>query len=149
MKNTVDASPLKESRSSEREQVSLANASKRALDQQYRATFAIQTPGNGVVTTLWDSGDMPLVSAWAISADVLGQAVGGGGRCRYVLEGLFYRNAGASAQQAATWYIQMESAVGFDAAFAASGNGVILTVQDNAVLTMNWSALVAIREVLG
>lgn len=149
MKNTVDASPIKESRSSDREWVSLANASKRALDQQYRATFTLQTLATGLVTTIWDSGDMPLMSAWEVDAYVLGQAVGGAARCRYSLQGLFYRNAGVSFQQGATWSILMESALAFDAAFAVSGNGVILTVQDGAVATMNWSALVAVREVLG
>ena len=149
MKNTVDASALKEGRSDEREQVSLANASKRALDQRYEATFTVTTAATGVATTIWNSDDMPINSAWEVQATVLGRAsAGGGARGRYVVEGLFYRDAGAAVQEGATLLVvAIESVAALDVQFAVLGNAVTLTVQDDGVRTVDWSAMIKLREV--
>ena len=149
MKNTVEASPVKEGRSDDREWVSLANASKRALDQRYEATFTVTTDGLGTVTTIWDSGDMPINSAWEIQATVLCRVTNDNERGRFVVEGLFYRDSGVAVQEGATLLaVAITSDPDFDVQFAISGNGVILTVEDpGGSAVTDWSAMIKLREV--
>lgn len=151
MKNTVQAAAVKEGRSDDREWADLINGAKKALDQRYEATFTKRTTASGVMETIWASDDMPLNSAWEIQATILGRASAGGtARARYVLEGLFYRDAAGSAQEGATLAsVTIESVAAFGVQFATSGNGVILQVQDDGVRTVSWSAMIKIREVAG
>lgn len=149
MKNTVQAAALKEGRSADREWIEVINGAKKALDQRYEATFLLTTVHTGVMTTIWASDDMPLSSAWEIQAVILCRASAGGtARARYVIEGLFYRDAGVAVQEGATLAaVTIESVAAFDVQFAVSGNGVLVQVQDDAVRTVDWSAMVKVREV--
>lgn len=149
MRNTVSAPIVKEERSNELEWTSLVNATKRALDQRYEATFTLATAATGVMTTVWTSDALPLSSAWEVHAVVLGRATAGGsGRARLVLEALFYRDAAGAVQEGATLAaVTIRSVAALSAQFAVSGNSILLQVQDDAVLTMSWSAMVTNREV--
>ncbi len=118
-------------------------------NQRYQGHFSLETAATGVFATIWDSGAMPDNSAWEVDAYIVGRAsAGGAARARYKLVGLFYREAaGAATQEGATLaLVSMESVAGFNAQFAVSGNTVLLQVTDDGVRTMDWVALIHLRE---
>lgn len=133
--------------SGEDETIDLVNLLRGYAVDEYRKRFRLTTMGTGVFTTIW-SLDMPGSSAWRVTAEIAGRAIGNTARAGYIIVAMFYRVAGIAHQQGGTATIFSETSVGaFDVALSPSGDGVVAQVKDNGLLTMNWTALIRIDEV--
>ncbi len=139
--------PLIENRSQARDSVALINRMRAMLLQVRQQEFAVATVLTAAPTSIWLSDDMPENSAWDVEVVVLGVATDGstGGYRRI---GRLKRAAGASALIAAvaTPVADAEDVAGWNVTLAASGSGALLTVTGDAGRTVNWSALVRVRE---
>ena len=90
---------------------------------------------------------MPANSVWDVEALVLGSATdGSSGAYRRIAR--LRRAGGVSALMGvvATPVADLEDVAGWDVTLAASGNGATLTVTGDVTRTVQWSALITIRE---
>lgn len=151
MFQTVATPDLKEARSDDKEKTQLANALRRAVNMTSRARAALTTEALGVFTTIWLSEDMPTGSVWSVDYHIVARTIAGvAGRARYDQAALFYREpAGSTTQQGATQTISpaIESIAAFSAQFLVSGNAIAVQVLDDGVSTVDWDALIEVREV--
>jgi hypothetical protein len=147
MNPTVSAQPLREERSSDREKVNLVNGLRTAANLTTRIRPTLTTTGTGVFTLLWQSEEIPEGVAWTIEVLIVGRGLGA--RCQFGATALYYREpAGvATLQGAVTMFTNITSDGALSASFGLIGNTATISVLDNGVITMNWDALVEIREV--
>lgn len=127
----------------------LAKELRAFANQRYQAQFALTTAATGTFATIWASDAMPDNSVWEVDVYVVGRASSGGAaRARYKLAGLFFREvASVATQEGATLaLVTLESVAGFDAQLTVSANTVLCQVRDDGVRTMDWMALVHVRE---
>lgn len=117
-------------------------------NQREHAQSTIQTAHTGVYTTIWTEA-LPENAAWSVSAHVVARAVAGGAaRAMYQIAGLFFREAGGAVVQegATSVLVAIASIGGFNAQFAISGNDLRVQVLDDAVRTVNWTAVAVVAE---
>lgn len=147
MPKAIVQGPLVDGKASQSDVVNLVNLLQDDATQEFRKKFRLATIASGTYQTIW-SMDMPKSSAWRVTAEVTGRGTSGAGRACYIISGLFYRDLLGSAQQGATvTLLSIESAAAMDAALAAVGNGVTVTVRDEGTLNMRWSALIRCEEI--
>lgn len=145
---TVSQQPLREARSSQKEEYQLANGLRDAANMTSRTRTTSTTAGTGAFTTIWTSDDVPEGAAWAINASVLARGSGTWGR--FEKGALFFRDpAGATTQGGATGDIApvIRSVVTINVQFAVAGNGIAVQVKGDGATTIDWDALVELREV--
>ncbi len=151
MKNTIIEPPLVENRSDQRAAVAFAVQARKVLCQRYQDEFTLTTTASGAYEAIYTSETIPDDSAWEFDALILGRATAGGAaRARYEFAGLVYRESGGAATLeggAFTVLVAIESVAGFNAQLSVTGNTVSVDVRDDGVRTMDWRALVMVREV--
>lgn len=115
----------------------------------YRTRFEATTAATGLLTPAWTSEAMRTNTAWSITAQVVGRAsAGGNGRAMFSRAALFYRDSGNAIQEGATTsLVTIRNPVGLDVNLGASGTSVVLEVQDDGILTVDWSVFITLDEV--
>lgn len=156
MKNTVATAVRRRGLSKANELVIWANDEampaldglRTAANAVYRARFEKTTAATGVLTTAWTSEAMRPSIAWSVTAHVLARASSGAGRATFTRTALFYRDSANAVQEGATTAtVTIRNPAGLDVAFGVSGTSVVLQVQDDGVLTVEWGVLITLDEV--
>ena len=129
-----------------REAQPLLKALKVFADSRYTTHFQTQTANTGVLTQVWQE-DMPQSSAWAIDAYVTSYAPLAGAHMRRTQSGLYFRfGAAASVQEGLVTPVSIVAGAGLTSSLSASGNGVLLQVNDGANGATNFDIVIVIQE---
>lgn len=147
---TITDADIHPIRSSEIEKAALPNACKRALNMVSKVRVAVTTAHTNVYTVLWTSDVMPEGSAWAIDYHLFARASAGPvGRVRADQCGIFYREMGGVATQdgaLGTLAPPIVSIASIGVLLVVVGNTIVLKVLDGGVSTVDWDAVVEVRE---
>lgn len=147
---TVSQQPLREDRSTQKEEYQLANGLRVAANLNSRTRVELTTAGTGVYTTIWTSDDMPEGAAWALDISAIGVATLNS--ARYERASFYVRAVGgpptAPGGGTADYIPPFETDPFADAQFVVVGNAIAVQVRDpGGGGAMDWDVVVTAREV--